>query len=76
MIDGENKISPDYYNRYKTQPIDFISEAVGPGFIVGNVIKYVLRYDKKNGVEDVKKALRYCEFLINMLENRKPSEDK
>ncbi len=67
-------ISPDHYSRYKTQPIDFISEALGPGFIVGNVIKYVLRYDAKNGVEDVQKAKRYCEMLINHLEGRKPSE--
>lgn len=68
-------ISPDHYSRYKTQPIDFISEALGPGFIVGNVIKYVLRYDAKNGVEDVRKAKRYCEMLINHLEGRNPSED-
>lgn len=68
-------IDPTHYSRYKTQPIDFISEALGPGFIVGNVIKYVLRYDAKNGVEDVRKAKRYCEMLINHLEGRQPSED-
>ena len=70
-----DSIDPTHYSRYKTQPIDFISEALGPGFIVGNVIKYVLRYDAKNGVEDVRKAKRYCEMLINHLEGRLPSED-
>lgn len=30
----------------------------------GNVIKYVLRYKNKNGVEDLKKAIHYIEYLI------------
>lgn len=29
------------------------------GFIIGNVIKYLFRADKKNGLEDYKKALYY-----------------
>lgn len=30
----------------------------------GNVIKYVLRYKEKNGVEDLKKAMHYIEYII------------
>lgn len=73
---NSDPINPDHYNRYKTQPIDFITESVGLGFIVGNVVKYVLRYDAKNGLEDVRKAKRYLEFLINVLEGRQPSHDE
>ena len=69
-------VNPDHYSRYETQPIDSITGFVGLGFIVGNVIKYVLRYDAKNGLEDVKKAKRYIEFLINVLEGRRPSDDQ
>lgn len=72
----EDPISPGHYSRYKTQPIDSITGFVGLGFIVGNVIKYVLRYDAKNGLEDVRKAKRYIEFLINVLEGRQPSHDE
>jgi len=68
-------VNPGHYTRYETQPIDAITGFVGLGFIVGNVIKYVLRYDAKNGLEDVKKAKRYIEFLINVLEGRRPSDD-
>jgi hypothetical protein len=78
MIESESTTSstnPDHYSRYQTQPIDFITESVGPAFIVGNVIKYILRYDAKYGIMDVRKAKRYCEFLINHLEGRPPSED-
>ena len=38
-------------------------------FDIGNVIKYVLRYKKKNGVEDLKKAVWYLNDVIKMLEN-------
>jgi hypothetical protein len=68
-------VNPGHYTRFSTQPIDYIAETLGPHFIVANVIKYIMRYDAKNGIEDVKKAKRYCEFLINYLEGRKPSDD-
>lgn len=35
---------------------------------VANVTKYLWRYKTKNGIEDVKKARRYCNMLINHLE--------
>lgn len=34
------------------------------GFLIGNIIKYVLRHQKKNGVEDLKKAKQYIDWLI------------
>jgi hypothetical protein len=34
-------------------------------FVEGNVLKYLLRYKKKNGLEDLKKSLWYLEWLIN-----------
>lgn len=37
-------------------------------FCVGNVIKYVSRYKKKNGLEDLKKAEWYLKRLIRTIE--------
>lgn len=54
---------PHHYTRYKVEPITFIHENRLP-FMVGNVIKYVCRYDAKDGVQDLKKAKRYLEMLI------------
>lgn len=34
------------------------------GYYVGNVIKYILRAEKKNGIEDYKKARKYLDFII------------
>lgn len=33
-------------------------------FMIANVIKYVWRYKKKNGVEDLKKAREYLDQVI------------
>lgn len=45
------------------QPIDYILENK-LGYCEGNVIKYVTRHDKKNGAEDIKKAIHYLEFIL------------
>ena len=52
----------DHYKDFKIQPIEFIT-ANKLSFIQGNVIKYICRYDKKNGKEDIDKAIHYCELL-------------
>lgn len=41
-----------------------VIEAYGMGFCDGNVLKYLLRYKKKNGLEDLRKAMWYLERLI------------
>lgn len=45
------------------QPWDAVS-AWGLGFLAGNVVKYVARYKRKGGVEDLKKARHYLDKLI------------
>lgn len=52
-----------HYKKMAIQPIDFIYFNNIP-FIEGNIIKYILRHRKKNGLEDLKKAKHYLEILI------------
>lgn len=40
------------------------------GFLRGNALKYLQRYDKKNGVDDLRKAKHYIEMLIEEVEGR------
>ena len=54
----------DHYKDFKIQPIEFIT-ANKLSFIQGNVIKYICRYNKKNGKEDIDKAIHYCEMIID-----------
>lgn len=35
----------------------------------GNVIKYMCRWKKKNGIQDLKKAMWYLQHLIDHVEN-------
>ena len=72
--ESSNVISPHHYDRWKIEPITFIMENELP-FAVGNVIKYVMRAPYKNGVEDLQKAKRYLEFLINQAEGLAPVPD-
>ena len=57
-------ISPEHYSQFEIEPFDFIHKN-GLGFAEGNVIKYVCRWREKNGVEDLRKAIRYIELLID-----------
>ena len=57
------QVGGDHYAVMKIQPIEFIL-ANELGFCEGNVIKYLCRYKRKNGLEDLKKARQYLDFFI------------
>jgi len=46
------------------------------GFFIGNIIKYILRFEHKNGVEDLKKARFYLDKLIEIEEQRTPDPNR
>lgn len=68
-MDSEDMVNhPSHYTYGRFEAIDVIKDALGElfeGFLVGNVLKYVLRYRFKNGVEDLKKARWYLDRLIS-----------
>lgn len=57
------QIGGDHYKHYAIQPLQFI-EANNLSFAQGCVIKYILRYKEKNGIEDLKKAKHYIDLII------------
>jgi hypothetical protein len=60
---------PDYYDgKDGMQPFDVI-DAFGLDFYEGNVVKYIVRWRKKNGVEDLHKARTYINEVIRRAEN-------
>lgn len=66
---------PDHYNSGKFEVIDIIEEFTKDlsgieAVDTGNAIKYVLRWHKKNGVQDVKKAIWYLTHLAEHLEEK------
>ncbi len=60
---SEIQIGGSHYSKMAIQPIDFILKNEIP-FCEANVIKYICRWKSKNGVEDLKKAKQYIDFLI------------
>ena len=71
MSDNVNHPS-HYQTEGGLEVIDIINSILGSSFeayYVGNIIKYVSRYKKKNGLEDLKKARWYLDYLINYFEN-------
>lgn len=69
MSDGEKVVHPGHYNQGKIEVWDFIVDQ-GLGFLEGNVIKYLCRSGKKNGLEDLKKAEQYLKKLIEVKEGK------
>lgn len=66
---NSTQIGGDHYNKKAIQPIDYII-ANDLNFCEGNVVKYITRYKDKNGVEDLKKAKQYIDFLIKDYESK------
>lgn len=61
----EKQVCGAHYLEMAIQPIEFIT-ANELSFLEGNIIKYVCRHKKKNGADDIKKAIHYCELLLQM----------
>lgn len=71
---GDNVNHPDHYqNIAGIEAIDILNDVVKdlPGkqaAMLWNSMKYLFRFHKKNGVEDLKKARNYLDYLIDDME--------
>lgn len=54
-----------HYKSKAIQPIVYI-HANNLGFCEGNVVKYITRHKEKNGAEDIRKVIHYCELLLEL----------
>lgn len=64
---SSNPVSPKHYKLNNGMEVIDIIEAVVPdpsSFYQGNIIKYISRFRNKGGIEDLKKAKKYTDFLI------------
>ena len=53
----------NHYKSLAIQPFDYIHRN-GLDWSSGNVVKYISRHREKNGAEDVRKAIHYCEMIL------------
>ena len=54
--------TPKHYESAIT-PVEYIV-AKGLDFLRGNIVKYVSRDKRKNGAEDIRKAIHYCQMIL------------
>lgn len=70
--ENNDKINnPAHYTVGGIETLDYIKAKVKdyPSYAVGNILKYVSRYEHKNGIEDLKKAQFYLNDLIEWMES-------
>lgn len=58
---SDNVNLPKHYARFKIEPIRFLIEN-GANPFQFNIVKYAMREDAKNGLEDIRKIIRYAEM--------------
>ena len=65
---GDAVDHPTHYTSGSIECIDAIKAALTHeqvvGYLRGNVLKYLWRYDRKGGADDLRKARTYLEWLI------------
>ncbi|HAB7304789.1 TPA_asm: DUF3310 domain-containing protein [Listeria monocytogenes] len=68
---SDNVNNPAHYTAGGIETLDYIKAKVKdyPSYAVGNILKYVSRYEHKNGIEDLKKAQFYLNDLIEWMES-------
>ena len=65
------QVGGNHYASMAIQPVEFIV-ANNLTFLEGNVVKYISRHHAKNGADDVKKAIHYCELILRTVYNETP----
>lgn len=63
MNDDDHEIGGNHYSKMVIEPWDYIY-ANKLGFDEGSVVKYISRHKDKNGAEDVKKVISFCNHIL------------
>ena len=76
----DRNFKPDHYHSGGIDAWTYIEANLNPqmaiGFHLGNVLKYVARHEKKNGLEDLKKAQDSLKEAIRLYEKSSVQPDK
>ena len=70
MSANDMQVGGEHYQSKTKQPWDameaWMTKEQFKGFLWGNVIKYIARWQDKGGVEDLRKARHYMDKLIEV----------
>jgi len=69
-MEKKDNINPQHYKNKPKETIERLQDNLTPdefkGYLKGNIMKYIDRFENKNGVEDLKKANWYLNKLIEI----------
>jgi len=78
-ISHDNVNHPNHYTQGGIECIKAIEASMPPSgfqdYCKGNVLKYIWRFREKNGLEDLKKARVYLDWMIESMEKELQSEE-
>lgn len=57
------QVGGQHYKKYKIQPVELYNKFC-LGFGESNLIKYSMRHQDKNGLQDLEKVEHYCDLMI------------
>ena len=57
------QVGGQHYKKYKIQPVELYNK-FNLGFGESNLIKYSMRHQDKNGLQDLDKVEHYCDLMI------------
>ena len=74
LVDNNMVVDQEHYTNNDIQPIEIMKANFTideyRGFLLGNIVKYPLRYKDKNGLRDLKTTYTYLTWLIQDIEER------
>lgn len=65
MRENNGQIGGDHYKKCGIEPVEYI-HANGLDFNEGSIVKYITRHRRKNGVEDIRKIIDYCNIILEL----------
>lgn len=65
-----DQVAGNHYKDMPIQPAEYI-HANAMGYLEGNVVEYISRWRKKNGMEDLYMAKHYIDLLIELEQKKK-----
>lgn len=75
----KKQVGGSHYKDMKIQPWDFyrglFSRDMWYGYLLGNIIDYLVRAQRKNGVEDLQKAQHLLDVLVATEQERLRKEE-
>lgn len=65
MRENNGQVGGTHYKECGIEPVEYI-HANGLDFNEGSIVKYISRHRRKNGAEDIRKIIDYCNIILEL----------